>query len=226
MQQVIITGAGRGIGFEMVKIFAKKKYKVLAISRNVESLKKLNHQNVKALSADLTQQEDIEKIAQVLQKKCNPINILINNAGLLKKKPFEQTTVSDFMEIYKANVFAVAQMIKIALPHLQKQSHIVNISSMGGVQGSLKFAGLSAYSSSKGALITLTEVLAEEYKDRQIKFNVLALGAVQTEMLSEAFPEYKAPLQAFEMADYIFNFATTAHRYYNGKILPVSSTTP
>jgi NAD(P)-dependent dehydrogenase (short-subunit alcohol dehydrogenase family) len=112
------------------------------------------------------------------------------------------------------------------LPHLKKGSHVVNISSMGGIQGSMKFAGLSAYSSSKGALITLTELLAEEYRERGIAFNVLALGAVQTEMLSEAFPDFKAPLQPSEMAAYLFDFATTGNRYYNGKVLQVSSTTP
>ena len=106
------------------------------------------------------------------------------------------------------------------------QGHVVTISSMGGVQGSLKFPGLAAYSSSKGAVITLTELLAEEYKTNGPSFNVLALGAVQTEMLAEAFPGYQAPLSAFEMADYIFGFSLTGHQYYNGKLLQVSNSTP
>jgi NAD(P)-dependent dehydrogenase (short-subunit alcohol dehydrogenase family) len=72
---------------------------------------------------------------------------------------------------------------------------------MGGIQGSLKFPGLAAYSSSKGAVITLSE-LAEEYKEQGIAFNVLALGSVQTEML-EAFPGYQAPISAEGMAQYI-----------------------
>jgi NAD(P)-dependent dehydrogenase (short-subunit alcohol dehydrogenase family) len=97
---------------------------------------------------------------------------------------------------------------------------------MGGVQGSLKFPGLSAYSSSKGAVITLMELLAEECKELGISFNTLALGAVQTEMLAEAFPDYKAPTTAFEMAEYIANFALTGNQFYNGKVLQVSSSTP
>lgn len=97
---------------------------------------------------------------------------------------------------------------------------------MGGIQGSMKFAGLAAYSSSKGALITLTELLAEEYKENGPAFNVLALGAVQTEMLEEAFPGYRAPLSAIEMAEYIRNFSLTGSKYYNGKILQVSNSTP
>ncbi len=124
------------------------------------------------------------------------------------------------------NVFGVANLTRVCLPHLQKGSHVVTISSMGGIQGSLKFAGLAAYSSSKGAVITLSELLAEEYKGSGISFNVLALGAVQTEMLQEAFPGYEAPISAKEMAHYIFDFALNGNKYYNGKVLQVSSTNP
>jgi NAD(P)-dependent dehydrogenase (short-subunit alcohol dehydrogenase family) len=117
-------------------------------------------------------------------------------------------------------------LTRIALPYLQKGSHVVTISSMGGIQGSLKFPGLSAYSSSKGAVITLSELLAEEYKELGIAFNVLALGAVQTEMLEEAFPGYQAPISAANMAQYIVDFTLTGNQYYNGKVLEVSSTNP
>jgi NAD(P)-dependent dehydrogenase (short-subunit alcohol dehydrogenase family) len=120
----------------------------------------------------------------------------------------------------------VANLTRACLPFLQKGSHVVTISSMGGIQGSLKFAGLAAYSSSKGAVITLSELLAEEYKEKGISFNVLALGAVQTEMLQEAFPGYQAPITAKEMGDYIFDFALKGNKYYNGKVLQVSSTNP
>jgi len=109
---------------------------------------------------------------------------------------------------------------------MNKGSHVVSISSMGGIQGSVKFPGLAAYSSSKGALITLSELLAEEYREQGVAFNVLALGSVQTEMLAEAFPGYQAPISAKEMADYIFNFALTGNTYFNGRVLQVSSTTP
>ena len=154
------------------------------------------------------------------------VDIIIHNAGRLVNKPFAQTTQEDFENVYKVNVFGVANLTRICLPYLQKGSHVVSISSMGGIQGSSKFAGLSAYSSSKGALITLSELLAEEYKENGIAFNVLALGAVNTEMLQEAFPGYEAPISAREMADYIFNFALTGNKYYNGKVLQVSSSTP
>ena len=106
------------------------------------------------------------------------------------------------------------------------QGHVVNISSMGGVQGTAKFSGLSAYSSSKGGLIILTELLAEEFKESGPAFNALALGAVQTEMLEEAFPGYKSPISASEIATYILEFALKGQQFYNGKVLPIASTTP
>jgi NAD(P)-dependent dehydrogenase (short-subunit alcohol dehydrogenase family) len=155
-----------------------------------------------------------------------PVKEAHSQSSLLLLKPFSETTQVDFETIYKVNVFGVANLTRIALPYLQKGSHVVTISSMGGIQGSLKFPGLAAYSSSKGAVITLSELLAEEYKERGIAFNVLALGAVNTEMLQEAFPGYEAPISAKEMADYIFNFALTGNAYYNGKVLQVSSSTP
>jgi NAD(P)-dependent dehydrogenase (short-subunit alcohol dehydrogenase family) len=154
------------------------------------------------------------------------VDLIIHNAGSLLLKPFSETSQEDFENIYKVNVFGVANLTRVCLPYLQKGSHVVTISSMGGIQGSLKFAGLAAYSSSKGAVITLSELLAEEYKEQGISFNVLALGAVQTEMLQEAFPGYEAPITAKEMADYIFDFALNGNKYYNGKVLQVSSTNP
>jgi 3-oxoacyl-[acyl-carrier protein] reductase len=226
MKNVIITGTSRGIGFELAQLFAKNNYQVLALSRNSEPLKKLNLKNISTISVDLLKNEDLKKITTFVSENWKSVDILINNAGKLISKPFEQLTTDDFLEVYKVNVFAVAELTSLVIPFLQKGSHVVNISSIGGVQGSMKFPGLAAYSSSKGALLTLTEVLAEEYKEQAISFNSLALGAVQTEMLKEAFPDYQAPVSAKEMASYIYNFALTGSKFYNGKILQVSSTTP
>ena len=134
--------------------------------------------------------------------------------------------MSDFEQVYKTNVYAVAELTRTVLSYMKKDGHVVTISSMGGVQGSMKFPGLSAYSSSKGAVITLTELLAEEYKETGPSFNALALGAVQTEMLAEAFPDYQAPTTALQMAEYITEFALNGNQFYNGKLLQVSSSTP
>ena len=226
MKNVIITGTSRGIGFELAQLFANNNCNVLAISRNSKPLNKLQHKNITTLSIDLTEENDLETVASYLKENFNQVDILINNAGALVNKPFGETSTKDFLNVYKVNVFAVAELTRITIPYMKKGSHTVTISSMGGIQGSMKFGGLAAYSSSKGAVITLSELLAEEYKESGLAFNVLAIGAVQTEMLAEAFPDYKAPLTPSEMATYIYDFATTANKFYNGKVLQVSSTTP
>ncbi|MDA9235063.1 SDR family oxidoreductase [Polaribacter sp.] len=226
MKNVVITGTSRGIGFELAQQFAKNGHHVLALSRNTAPLEKINHKNITTLSVDLSHNEDIQKAVNFLKSNWKHVDILINNAGKLINKPFTELTSDDFLEVYKVNVFGVAEITKGIIPFLQKGSHVVTMSSMGGIQGSMKFGGLAAYSSAKGAVITLSELLAEEYKEQQIAFNVLAIGAVQTEMLAEAFPDYKAPLSAQEMANYIYDFSLTGNKFYNGKVLQVSSTTP
>ena len=225
MKNIIITGTSRGIGYEMALQFANAGYQVLAISRKTPQIL-IEHENITCLAIDISDENQLQQVSDFVSKTWQKVDILIHNAGSLLHKNFTEITTQEFQNIYKVNVFAVAELSKICIPFMEKGSHVVTISSMGGIQGSIKFAGLSAYSSSKGAVITLSELLAEEYKESGISFNVLALGAVNTEMLQEAFPGYEAPLSAKEMADYIYNFALTGNKFYNGKVLQVSSSTP
>lgn len=225
MANVIITGSSRGIGFEMAKLFADEGHQVLALSRNNTPIAALNHKNISSFSFDLSKEADLKKLEDFLED-WQTVDVLINNAGKLLNKPFLESSAAEFEAVYKVNVFGVASVTKIVVPKMPKQGHVVTISSMGGVQGSMKFPGLSAYSSSKAAVITLTELWAEEFKETGPSFNVLALGAVQTEMLEEAFPGYQAPTTALEMANYIKGFALSGNTLYNGKLLQVSSSTP
>lgn len=225
MAHVIVTGSSRGIGFELAKLFADSGHQVLALSRNDTPISNLEHPNISTFPFDLSKSDDLEHLAEFVQG-WETVDILINNAGKLLNKPFLETSVLEFEEVYRVNVFGVMAMTQAVLPKMPKTGHVVTISSMGGVQGSVKFPGLSAYSSSKAAVITLTELWAEEFKESGPSFNVLALGAVQTEMLEEAFPGYQAPVTALEMAEYIKDFALTGSKLYNGKVLQVSSSTP
>ncbi|WP_339895777.1 SDR family oxidoreductase [uncultured Algibacter sp.] len=225
-KNIVITGTSRGIGFELVQLFAKAGHKVLALSRNAKPVQNLNLDNVTAFSFDLGDSKAYKNVEDFINNDWNQVDVLINNAGALLNKPFAETTMEDFEHVYKTNVYGVSELTRIVLPFMKKQSHVVTISSMGGVQGSMKFPGLAAYSSSKAAVITLTELLAEEYKASGVSFNVLALGAVQTEMLEEAFPGYQAPITAIEMAEYILYFSLNGNKYYNGKLLQVSNSTP
>lgn len=232
---IIITGASRGIGKEIVKLFASDgKHTVYAVSRNVSRLNQLASEcenlninaDVKPITLDLNLDSEIVKFCDDLKLKQVSVDILINNAGVLVNKPFEKLTGDDFDKMFNVNVKSVFLLTQALKPLFNKNAHILNISSMGGYQGSAKFPGLSLYSASKGAVAVLTESLAEELKDDKIFVNCLALGAVQTEMLAEAFPGYQAPLKAEEMASYIYNFAKSGWQVYNGKILPVSLSTP
>ena len=225
-KHIIITGTSRGIGFEMVKQLSKQGHHILALSRNEAPVKALKLKNVTTFPFDLGDAYAYKKVEDFISSTWHHVDVLINNAGMLLNKPFAETNISDFEEVYKTNVFGVAELTRVVLPFMRKEGHVVTISSMGGVQGSMKFPGLAAYSSSKGAVVTLTELLAEEYKDSGISFNVLALGAVQTEMLEEAFPGYKAPTSAVDMAAYISDFALNGNKFYNGKLLQVSNSTP
>lgn len=225
MKNIIVTGTSRGIGLELAMQFAAQGHHVLALSRTIPQVL-LGNENISCLSVDLANESDLQKVADYLSATWKQVDAIVHNAGSLILKPFSETLQADFESIYKVNVFGVANLTRAALPYLKKGSHVVTISSMGGIQGSLKFAGLAAYSSSKGAVITLSELLAEEYKEQGIAFNVLALGAVQTEMLAEAFPGYQAPISATDMAQYIVEFTLTGNTYYNGKVLPVSSSNP
>ncbi len=225
-KHVIITGTSRGIGYEMALYLANEGCQVLAISRKTPQAL-IEHQNISCLSIDIANFDNLYHVANFIDTVWDKkVDVLIHNAGSLLHKPFTQIKAEEFEHVYKVNVFAVAELSKLCIPYMNKGSHVVTISSMGGIQGSMKFAGLAAYSSSKGAVITLSELLAEEYKEQGIAFNVLALGAVQTEMLHEAFPGYEAPISALEMAKYIANFSLTGNQYFNGKVLQVSSTTP
>lgn len=228
---IVVTGASRGIGYELVKLFAAgKENTVFAVSRNADKLQALvaaspNH-NVYPVVADIAVEAGRKQLTDHLHG--NTLDILVNNAGALVNKPFEQISAGELEYMYRVNVFAPFLLTQQLLPLMGKKekSHVVNISSMGGFQGSVKFAGLSGYSSSKAAVAGLTECLAEELKDKNIAVNCLAIGAVQTEMLAEAFPGYQAPLNPVQMAEFIRDFAMNGKNYFNGKILPVSLSTP
>lgn len=225
-KRIVVTGTSRGIGLELVKQLAEQGHQVLALSRNDKPCAELGFDEVTAFPFDISSQEDLDKVSAFVKEEWQEVDVLIHNAGALVNKPFEELSVAEFQHVYDVNVFGVARLTQTLIPFMESGSHVVTVSSMGGIQGSMKFPGLAAYSSSKGAVITLSELLAEEYKEKGIAFNVLALGAVQTEMLEEAFPGYQAPLQPDEMASYISNFALTAHKFYNGKVLQVSASTP
>ena len=232
---IIITGASSGVGFEAVlELILNSNNHIIALARSENKLKNLydiavalNPEcNLHPAKFDIVNDNYEIGLIPFVKEHLGSVDILINNAGSLINKPFEQLSQLDFVELLQSNLLGHIQMIQNLLPLMKENTHIVNIGSMGGFQGSVKFPGLAAYSASKAALHCLTECLAYEFASRKIKVNCLALGSAQTEMLETAFPGYQSPVMAFEMGKYIADFALTGHKFFNGKTLPVAVTTP
>lgn len=223
---IVILGASRGIGAALVEQFAHSNHKVVALARNVDEMlsKFSSYPNVSCHAIDL-ESSNLKQEASDILSHFEKIDIVVNNAGTLVNKPFTELTEEDITKCYRINIVGIMLFTQTALPFMQ-EGHIVNISSIGGFQGSVKFPGLAAYSTSKAALCSFTELFAEEYKETKIKMNCLCLGAVQTEMLAQAFPGYEAPMSAEKMAEYIVDFSLKADQWMNGKIIPVSLSTP
>jgi len=231
----VITGASRGIGYDLALLLgADPGNQILLLSRDVSKLELLSREvasvsgtnNCSFLPYDLAQPDEAALLREV--ERMGGVDVLVNNAGALVNKPFAALSNADWQQMFDINFFGPVSLIRLLIPFLRQRQkpHILNISSMGGFQGSSKFRGLSAYSASKAALANLTECLAEELADEGIAVNCLALGAVQTEMLAEAFPGYEAPLSSSAMAGFVAYFATQGQYFFNGKILPVSLSTP
>jgi 3-oxoacyl-[acyl-carrier protein] reductase len=227
---IIVNGGTKGIGREIVNYLALDKTNhILVTGRDEKALKILsdNHQNVRSFPFDLTAFETHSKsFVELVSTEYERVEVLINIAGLLITGDFVDTTYDEGWLMMETNFFGPASLIRILRPFMPAGSHIVNISSMGGFQGSVKYRGLSYYSASKAALSCLTECLAVEFAGFGINVNCLALGAVQTDMFSDAFPGFKAPVDPRQMAEFICDFALKGNKFFNGKILPVAVGNP
>jgi 3-oxoacyl-[acyl-carrier protein] reductase len=231
---IVITGASQGIGKALAKAFSvRDRINLYLISRSKEKLNQVSSE-----CKELNPKADISIIPfdldRIIMEDLPPefdfprVDILINNAGLLIKKDFLKTEPVEMMDMITTNFLVPACLIRKLANRMggTKPSHVINLGSMGGFQGSKKFPGLSIYSASKAAIASLTECLASELSDKNIYFNCLAIGAVQTEMLALAFPGYHAPLTSDQMAEFIVDFSVNGYKYMNGKVLPVSLSTP
>ena len=230
---VLITGAAGGIGSNLVRLFASKgDVDVIAVSRSGAALENLKAEterqygrSIDTLVSDFTEPDFQTHIADHIESKYGYLTYLINNAGHLVNNSFESTTDEELDEQLRINFRAPFVLIRTLMPLLRKSpghAHVVNIGSMGGFQGSDKYPGLSAYSSSKAALASLTECLSREYSAETISFNCLALGSANTEMLRLAFPDYTSSMEANRMAEFIVHFTTTGFEFFDGQVLPVA----
>ncbi|MDZ7808237.1 MAG: SDR family oxidoreductase [Gracilimonas sp.] len=226
---IIVTGASRGIGYQTALKLANNGHTIIATARTESKLEKLSTEakngTIIPIAADLTVPDQIQNIAGKA-KEIGKVDGLINNAGLVHREAFTDTDIEVFKNLMDVNVYGIVRLVQALKPYMKKDSHILNISSMSGFQGSLKFPGLSAYGAAKAAVIGLSEVLSAEFSEDHISVNCLAIGAVQTEMLSEAFPGFEAPVSPQKMGGYIAEFILHGHQFYNGKVLPVALNDP
>lgn len=229
---IVITGASSGIGREVAFSLSEdpgnRIYAIARSRKHLESLSKAaRNSNIIAMPMDITSdRSSLRELKKGLSEASESIGILINNAGHLVNKPFPEHSEEDISASVAVNFTSAAFIIAELLPLMNRGAHVVNIGSMGGYQGSMKFPGLAWYSATKGALAILTECLAAEYAEKGISFNCLCPGAVQTEMFSKAFPGFTAPVSPKEMAHFIADFALNGNKFFNGKILPVAVSVP
>lgn len=228
---VLVTGAGKGVGFAtVVALLAQPDVRVIAVSRSIGALKELaqgsDGAGLEVMELDLLVSDACTRIRSAVGGR--RLNGLVHNAGLLHHVPMGGHHRSDLERLFATNVLLPLEISQALVAELagDPPGHIVHIGSMGGFQDAAKFAGLVAYSASKAALACMSQCLAEEFKDRGIHSNCLALGAVDTDMLKAAFPAFQAPVTAKDMGAYVAEFTLTGHKLFNGKVLPVAVTTP
>lgn len=227
-KHILITGASKGVGRATAAELARRGHHVSVVARSEDKLKQLQIQfpdSVQIYPADLTNVDHINQLGKQLETK-GPMHSVIHNAGGLVNKKFVDLSDADWYQLIEINLMSAVRLIRSVIPLMAENSHIVSIGSMGGYIGAAKFRGLSAYSTTKGALTTLSECLAVELKQHKINSNCLCLGAVHTEMFDMAFPDKDAPVKPDQIADFISDFATKGHQFFNGKVLPVAIQEP
>lgn len=227
---IIVNGGSRGIGKEVVLYLSQDiNNQIIVTGRDSNAMNSVSagSSNIHAVITDLTNRDELAgRYTEKILRHFNSIDVLINMAGALVSREFMDIDEQEARLMMETNFFGPATVIRMLKPYMHCGAHILNISSMGGFQGSIKFSGLSYYSASKAAIACLSECLAEEFKGSGISVNCIALGAVQTEMLSVAFPGYKAPVEAVDIAPFISYFALNGNKFMNGKIIPVALNNP
>lgn len=229
MKTYLVTGASRGIGRHTVTALLEAGNRVIAVARSADKLRELetiaDNAALITVQADITLEDGLNRI-KAAAGAAGKIDGLVNNAGILINKPFLETSQEEWADTFNVNVFGAAGLVRVLHPYFSGNAHIVNIGSMGGFQGSVKYPGLAAYSASKGALAVLTECLSAELAQDGIAVNCLCIGAVETEMFREAFPGFEAPVRPEEMGAYLAGFVSSGHTFFNGKIIPVAVSNP
>lgn len=199
-----VTGASKGLGFELVKKLLSEGFQVAATSRTVESLISTigeTSENFLPLSVNITDNNDIKSAIAKTVEHFGRIDVVVNNAGYGQIGTLEELSDEEARENYAVNVFGTLNVIRNAMPYLREQrsGNIFNISSVGGY--SANFPGWGIYCSTKFAVAGFTEALAEEVKDFGIHATVVYPGYFRTDFLTkDSVKTPSNPIQAYEAA--------------------------
>lgn len=232
MRNVLITGGSRGIGAAAVRLFLEKGDRVFFSYRNsrkeAEELAKIGAVPV---CADMSCEEDVQKMMETIKQTAHGIDVLINNAGIAQEKMFCDLTKSDWENMFSNNVTSCFFVTKAVLPDMihQKSGVILNVSSIWGEIGA---SCEVHYSASKAAVIGMSKALAKELAPSGIRVNCITPGMIDTEMNACYTEEEKKditseiPLErmgtAEDVAELFYFLSSPNAAYLTGQVIGVN----
>lgn len=230
-QVALITGGGRGIGAATAEALARKGAQVIVASRTeaeltatVAALRSAGLQ-ASSITLDVADEAAVETAFSRIAGEWGRLDILVNNAALLLSGPFAEMAMDDWDRLLAVNLRGAVLCARQAFRLMDKSGgSIVNVSSLGGLPGTEKFPGYAAYTVSKFAMTGLTEALAAEGRERNIRVNGVAPGAVDTLMLRQAAPHLRTRTGPAEVAKVIAFLCDPAESgCMTGAMLPIYS---
>ena len=200
----LVTGASRGIGAAIARAFAAQGATLLLCARNeaVDALARelgTGGQSVRALRGDLADPAFAKELIGAVRKEYGRLDVLVNNAGILRQGLIGMTSADQMRELYQVNVQAVIALTQYAtrLMDGRRSPSIVNLASIAGTQG---MEGVTAYSASKAAVVGYTLACAKELAPKGIRVNAIAPGFIDTDMVRGVTPDwYERRIQSIRM---------------------------
>ncbi|MCM2303980.1 MAG: SDR family oxidoreductase [Elusimicrobia bacterium] len=219
---VLITGGGSGIGAACAAEFLRRGRNVVVVGRRAGRLKAVK--GALALAGDVGDEGFARRAFAAARRRFGSVDVLVNNAAHLVKKSFVDTTAAEWDEVMRTNLRGPFLFSREFLRAAKPGGAIVNIGSLGGIQGTEKFPGLSAYTVSKYGISGLTAALAVEARALGVAVFCAAPGAVDTAMLRKAAPGLKAGAVPADVALVVADLAGSARPdLLSGAVIPLDT---
>lgn len=223
----VVTGASSGIGRATAELLVERGARVAVLARRSGKLEEIvaAHQDVVAVTGDVSDETDVDRLFAETEKRLGPCTLLVNNAGMVHPKLLVDTTPAEWDRMFAVNVRGAYLCARRALPAMiaAQRGSIINVSSISGIAGPEKFPGFVSYCASKAALIEMTEALAAEVKVHGIRVNCVSPGSVDTAMLQAASAGAVPDMSPAEVAEAILFLASERARPIAGQNLHVFS---